>query len=90
MIPKGILEIIVKTATEDLLMSGAVLGARPLIERAVKGALITELEVEKQLLVEADKIIEAHRGKIKGEGADIESLRQKIVAKLARERKIVL
>jgi hypothetical protein len=90
LIPAGTIRNIAERSADKLLKYGAVRGDRAVIVHAVEKALTEELEVEKRLREEADRILEAHMKEARSAKADLGTLRDKILRKLAEERGVVL
>jgi hypothetical protein len=90
LIPAGTIRNIAERSAERLLKYGAVRGDRSAIVHAVEKALTDELEVEKRLREEADKILELHMKEAKSAKADLGALRERILQKLASDRGVVL
>lgn len=89
-IPNGILDLIAKEAADGLLQSGTATGDREHLVLAVRRAVQDELDVERRLRDEADKLLTAHMGAARSAGADVGELRARILNKLAKERGEVL
>ena len=60
------------------------------LERVILNAFNEELALEAKLREEADGIIATQRSAIRSSGADVNDLREKIVAKLAKDRGLTL
>ncbi len=90
MLPKGIILHIAEKAADGLIKFGAVRGDRQIVLHVVERALNEELEVEKRLREEADKVLELHMKEARAAKADLGALREKILQKLARDKGVVL
>ncbi len=89
-IPNNIVNQMADKAAAELLMQGAARGDRAHIAQTIKRALLQEMNVENELMVEVDKILRAHMTTVRAEGADVGKLRGQILAKLAKEKGVVL
>ena len=91
MLPRSYTRAIAQKAADRLIESGAAICSdRDKLVHFLEKALLEELLIEKKLIEEALTLISAHRGSVRAEGADVDALRDKIVAKLAKERGVVL
>ncbi len=90
MLPDSIITVMAQNCTRNLLMEGVVRGDRAKLVRTVRRAIVQEMNVAEELEAEADKIIRAHMGQVRAEGADVLELKQKILNQLAKEKGVVL
>lgn len=91
MLPKSYVNAMTKKTVAALLESKAIECSDPShLERVISNAFMEELSVEAKLRQEADGIVAEQRNAIRSSGADINSLREKIVAKLAKDRGLIL
>jgi len=91
MLPKSYTVAMAKKAADFLTEAKAVeCKQSDRLERVIFNAFAEELAVEEKLREEADGILAAQRSAIRSSGADINSLREKIVAKLAKDRGLIL
>lgn len=90
MVPDSIITVMAQNCAKNLLMEGVVRGDRAKLVRTVRLAIVQEMNVAQELEVEADKLIRAHMGQVRSEGADVLELKEKILAQLAREKGVVL
>ncbi len=90
-LPPGIIKLMAEKAAESLLATKAArVDDRAHLVHAVERGIEEELGVEEKLLAEADKLLQAHHGAVRAQGANVAELREKIVRKLAQERGLVL
>lgn len=89
-LPDSIVTVMAEACAKNLLMQGHVRGDRQKLVRTARRAIVEELRVAEELEAEAEKIIRAHMGQVRSEGADVLALREKILDKLAREKGVVL
>jgi len=91
MIAEPVLDVMSVKAAEELLREGSVKGLdRTALVSVIRRALAEEMDVERKISDEADKLITANMGAVKGAKADLGDLRRKIMNKLASERGLVL
>jgi hypothetical protein len=90
MLPDSIITVMAENCARNLLMEGAVRGDRTKLVRTVRRAIVEEMRVAEELEAEAEKVIQAHMGQVRAEGADIFTLKEKILAQLAKEKGVVL
>ena len=92
MLPRTYPRAIAERTSRNLLQTGAVQGDRGHLTAVLEAAIAEELFLEARLRDEAQALIDANvrKGSMPAGGADIDLLREKIVAKLARDRGRVL
>ena len=71
MLPDSIITVMAENCAKNLLMEGVVRGERAKLVRTVRRAIVQEMNVAQELEVEAEKIIRAHMGQVRSEGADV-------------------
>ena len=86
-----VMNLMAVKAAEGILKEGAVRGIdRAGLVRVIMRALNEEMAVERKIIEEAEKLLEAHMGALKGQKVDVGEMRSRIIHKLAREKGVVL
>lgn len=91
MISPELIDLMAVSCADALIAQRVVRG----IERAslinvVRRAIAEEMDVERKVIEEAEKLLAANMAALKGSKADVGELRRKIIQKLATEKGLVL
>lgn len=91
MLSESVMNLMAVKAAETMLKEGSVRGIdRPGLIRLIMRAFNDEMNVERAIIAEAEKLLEAHLGQSRDRRLDVGELRSRIIQKLARERGVVL
>lgn len=91
MLSEQILNMMAEKAAQTMLMEGSVKGLdRTALKEVLLRAFTKEVHAGEELAREAEKLLAAHAGAMKGQMLDLGELRRKILQKLAQERGVVL
>jgi hypothetical protein len=91
MLPEPIIHAMAEKAAEELLKTGALRSPdREKLVHLLQKAFSDELNMEKTLLEEVDRLLEQHKAAVKGQRVDLHELRYKMLQKLARDKGVVL
>lgn len=91
MISEPVLDLMAVKAADSLIERKIIRGIdRPSLINLIRRALVEEMDIERKVTEEAEKLLAANVAALKGSKADLGELRRKIIQKIAAERGLVL